>query len=124
MRSKRLTLEESRKLVWLTWCEFLVVGIIVYFFTNPMKIALVFLPGPIALHALINFWVRSVGVPVTFYSIVPTVFMPTAFLTGCAALVMWIVKGQIFNSWTLAPAVVCALCVMVIYPESRYSDYD
>ena len=123
MRSKRLTVDESRKLVWITWSEFVIVGVIVYFLTNPTSPALL-LAGPVALHALINFWVKSEGVPVTLYSPVPTVFMPTAFLTGLAALVMGIVNEQILNSWTLALAVMCVLCIMVIYPESGYADYE
>jgi len=123
MRSKRLTVEESRKLIWLTWFEFVIAGVIVYLFTNPTSVALL-LVGPVALHALINFWVKSEGVPVTLHSVVPTVFMPTAFLTGCAALVMGIVNEQILNSWTLALAVMCVLCIMVTYPESGYADYE
>lgn len=123
MKSKRLSVKESRKLIWLTWLEFLVVGVVVYFFTNPISIFLL-LAGPIALHALIKFWVKSEGISVTLHSVVPTVFMPTAFLTGCTALVMGIVNEQILNSWTLALAVICVLCIMVIYPESSYADYD
>ena len=123
MKSKRLTLEESRKLVWITWFEFLIVGAIVYFFTNPLSM-FIFLASPFALHGLINFWVNSEGIPVTLHSVVPTVFMPTAFLTALGALVMGIVSDQILNSWTLALATICALCIMVIYPESGYADYD
>ena len=123
MKSKRLTIDQSKRLVWTTWFEFLAVGIVVYFFTNPTSVFLL-LVGPIALYALINFWVKSEGVPTRLYSVVPTVFMPTAFLTGCAALVLGATSGQIFNSWTLALATICALCIMVTYPESGYADYD
>jgi len=123
MKSKRLTVDESRRLVWTTWFEFLAVGIIVYFFTNPTSLFLL-LVGPIALHALINFWVRSEGVPVTLHSPIPTVFMPTAFLAGLGALVMALVGDVFLNSWTLALAVLCVLCIMVIYPESGYTDYE
>ena len=123
MKSKRLTVEESKRLVWTTWFEFLIAGIIVYFFTNPSSIILL-LACPVALHAIVNFWKKSEWIPVTLESPVPTVFMPTAFLTGLAALVMGIVNEQIFNSWTLALVVMCVLCIMVTYPESGYADYE
>lgn len=123
MRSKRLTVKESKNLVWTTFLEFWIVGVIAYFFTNPSSIVLL-LACPVALHAIVNFWEKSEWIPVTLESPVPTVFMPTAFLTGLAALVMGIVNEQIFNSWTLALVVMCVLCIMVTYPESGYADYE
>lgn len=123
MRSKRLNEKESKRLIWLTWFEFLIVGIIVYFLTNPTSPALL-LAGPVALHGLINFWVKSEGVPVTLHSVVPTVFMPTAFLAACGALVYALIADKIFNSLSIALATLCILCVMVIYPESRYANYE
>ena len=123
MKVRRLTLKESRRLVWLTWFEFVVVGIIVYFFTDPLTIPIM-LASPLVVYALINFWVKSHGIPVKIYSVVPTVFLPTAFLTGIAVLVSSLVHGNIMNSCTLAFATVCALCIMAVYPESRYADYD
>jgi len=123
MKSKRLTIEESRKLVWLTWFEFLIAGVVVYFFTDPVRIP-VLLAGPILLHALINFWVKSEGIPVKIHSVVPTVFMPTAFLMACSALVYALIAGKIMNSVTLALATICVVCIMASYPESGYADYD
>ena len=121
MKSKRLTLKESRKLVWLTWFEFMVVGVIVYFFTDPLRLP-VLLVGPVALHALINFWIKSDGVPVRLYSVVPTIFKPMVFLVGIAALISALVGYRIMNSWALGLATVCALCIMAVYPESKYAD--
>lgn len=123
MRTKRLNEKESRKLIWITWFEFLVVGVIVYFFTNPISIAL-FLAGPVALHALIIFWVKSEGIPVRLHSVVPTVFMSTAFVAGIAALIMALIDERIMNSCTIALASVCAMCIMAAYPESSYADYE
>ena len=122
-KSKRLSRKESKKLVWVTWFEFLVVGVIVYIFTNPMHIALL-LAGPVALHALINFWVKSEGIPVTLHSSIPTVFMPTAFLAACGSLVYALVADKIINPLSIALATLCVLCIMVIYPESSYADYE
>ena len=123
MRSKRLTEKESRRLIWFTWFEFLLVGVIVYFFTNHINMVL-FLAGPIALHGLINFWVKSEGVQVALHSVVPTVFMPTAFLAACGSLVYALTTERILNSQSIALATLCVLCVMAIYPESKYADYD
>ena len=123
MKTKALTVEESKKLIWTTWFEFWVVGIIVYAFSNPVTLFIV-LFGPIAFHALINFWVKSEGVPVRAKSVVPSVFLPTAFLTMFGALFIALLSENVFNSWTLALTSVCALCVMAIYPESRYANYD
>ena len=123
MKSKRLNLKEAKNLVWLTWFEFVLIGVIVYFFTNPMHVA-IFVAAPIALHALINFWVKSEGVPVRLFSVVPTVFLPTAFITGIGALMLALVYDTIWNSGSIALAVVCIMCIMVVYPESKYADYD
>ena len=123
MKSKRLNLKEAKNLVWLTWFEFMLIGVIVYFFTNPMHVA-IFVAVPIALHALINFWVKSEGVPVRLFSVVPTVFLPTAFITGIGALMLALVYDTIWNSGSIALAVVCIMCIMVVYPESKYADYD
>ena len=121
-KSKRLTVKESKRLVWTTFLEFWIVGVIVYFATNPSSIVLLLACCPVALYAIVNFWRKSEWVPTRLHSPVPTVFMPTAFLTGFAALVMGIVNEQIFNSCTLALAVMCVLCTMVTYPESGYAD--
>lgn len=118
-----LNVKETRKLIWLTWFEFIVVGLFVYFFTNPIIVFLV-LAGPIALHALVNFWIRSRYVSVKWSSGIPAVFMPTAFLTGIATLVSVIDTQKFTNSSTMAFATVCVLCIMVLYPESKYADYD
>ena len=118
-----LSVEKSKKLIWLTWFELVIVGIIVYFCTNPTS-AMLLLAGPVALHALINFWIKSEGVPVRVKSVVPSVFLPTAFLTMFGALFIALLSENVFNSWTLALASVCALCVMAIYPESKYANYD
>ena len=118
-----LSVEKSKKLIRLTWFELVIVGIIVYFFTNPLSVALL-VAVPIVLHALINFWGKSKGVPVRVKSVVPSVFLPTAFLTVFGALFIALLSEDVFNSWTLALATVCALCVMLIYPESRYANYD
>jgi len=123
MKRKRLTLEESRRLVWLTWFGFMVAGAIVYFFTDPFKIPAL-LAVPVALSALIYFYVKSEWVPVRLYSVVPTVFMPMAFLSGIAALVSALVGYRIMNSWTLGFATMCVLCAVAAYPESKYADYD
>ena len=123
MKSKRLTLKESRKLVWLTWFAFIVAGVIVYSFTDPFKFTAL-LAVPVALPALIYFYVKSEGVPVRLYSVVPTVFMPMAFLAGIAALVSALVGYRIMNSWTWGFATVCVLCTVAAYPESKYADYN
>lgn len=116
MKIKNLTINESKKLVWFTWFEFLLVGVIVYLFTNPMTEAIL-LFGPIAGHAIINFCVKSKEIPVDKETI-PSVFRPTAFLTGFGAIAIAYVDG--FNSWVIALAAVCALCLMIICPEHRY----
>lgn len=123
MRSRILNEKETRNLVWFTWFAILVVGMMVYFLTNPIRYALVFLSGPILICTLINFWVKSVGVTEKNYSVIPLVFGPTAFLTGFGALLMAFYGDGMFNSWTLALAVVCVSCLIAVYPESRYADY-
>ena len=119
---KKLSLRDSKKLVWITWCEFMIVAMIVYLFTNPVRTPL-FLACPIVLYALINFWVKSDKIPVRLYSVVPAVFLPTAFLTVCGAII-GIISDQKFNSLTLALITLCVLCTMVIHPESSYVDKD
>ena len=123
MKARRLTLKELRRLVWLTWFELVIVGVVVYFFSDPFIIPVV-LASPIAVHAMVNFWVKSHGIPVKIYSVVPTVFLPTAFLTGVGALISAIVHDKVINSCTLAFATVCVLCIMLVYPESKYADYE
>ena len=118
-----LSVEKSKKLIWLTWFELVIVGIIVYFCTNPTS-AMLLLAGPVALHALINFWIKSEGVPVKLKSGVPSVFLPTAFVTGFGALFIALLSECVYNSSTLALATVCALCVMAIYPEARYVHHN
>ena len=125
MRSKRLTVKKSRRLVWTSWFELLVAGVVVYIFTNPLNFFGLLFVGPIVLHALINIWVKSEYIPVTLDSVVPTVFLPTAFLAGIGALVAALVSSNGFlNPWTFALATVCVTCIMVVYPESRYADYE
>jgi len=120
---KMLTLLEARKLVWLTWFELVIAGVIVYIFTNPVSM-FVLLAAPFLLHALVNFWVKSDQIPVKFYSVVPTLFLPTAFLSALAALVAALVSDNgILNSLSLGLATVCLACVIVVYPESKYADY-
>lgn len=118
-----LSVKKTRKLIWFTWLEFIVVGLFVYFFTNPIVVLLV-LAGPIAIHALVNFWIQVRHVPVKWSLGVPAVFMPTAFFTGIGTLATVIDTHKFTNSSTLAFATVCLLCVMVLYPESKYADYD
>ena len=113
---KSLSEKETKKLVWLTWFEFLLVGVIVYLFSNPMTEAIL-LFGPIAVHAIINFCVKSKEIPVDKENI-PSVFGPTACLTGFGAIAIAYVDG--FNSLVIALASVCVLCLMVICPEHRY----
>ena len=122
VKSKRLTVEESKRLVWTTVLEFWIVGFIVYFFTNPSSIALL-LACPIALHALVNFWEKSDWVPVTLNSVIPPVFMAMAFMAGFGALLTGLFEERILNSQTLSLATMCVLSIMVIPPESRYTDY-
>ena len=107
MKSKRLNRKESKKLVWLTWWLIVLSGVIVYFFSDPLR-SPALLAWPVALCAMINFWV----------------FLPTAFLSGVAALIFALVGERIMNSWTIALGIVCVLCLMAVYPESRYADYD
>ena len=123
MKSKRLTEEKSRRLVWTSWFELLVAGVVVYIFTNPLNLFGLLFVGPIVLHALINIWVKSEYIPVTLDSVVPTVFLPTAFLAGIAALVSALVGYSIMNSCTWGFATVCILCIVAAYPESKYADY-
>lgn len=118
-----LSEKKARDLIWLTWLEFVVVGLFVWLFTNPIIIFLVF-AVPIALYALVNFWIQSRYVPVKWSSGIPAVFMPTAFLAGIGALVSMIDTQKFTNSSTMAFATVCVLCIMVLYPESKYADYD
>ena len=118
---KKLSLRASRRLVWTSWFELLVVGVVVYFFTNPLSIFLL-LAGPFLLHALINVWVKSRYIPVRIYSVVPSVFLPTAFLAALGALVSALVSDEgMLSSLSLSLATVCVACFMLIYPESRYA---
>ena len=108
MRTKRLSEKESKMLVMLTWLEFMVVGIIVFFFTKPISIG-VLLAAPIALHAIINFWVK--GLPELEFP----VFNLTAFITGACALMLAMISGGTVNSFIIACITICALCIMVEY---------
>ena len=123
MKSKRLNRKESKKLVWITWWLIVLSGVIVYFFSDPLRLPAL-LAGAVALCAMINFWVKSDGIQARLYSVVPTVFLPTVFLSAIAALISALVGERILNSWTLGFATVCALCIMAVYPESKYADYD
>ena len=123
MKSKRLNRKESKKLVWLTWWLIVLSGVIVYFFSDPLRWQAI-VAGPVALCAMIKFWVKSDRIQARLYSVVPTVFLPTAFLSGVAALIFALVGERIMNSWTIALGIVCVLCLMAVYPESRYADYD
>ena len=125
MRSKRLTVKKSRRLVWTSWFELLIAGVVVYIFTNPLNLFGLLFVGPIVLHALINIWVKSEYIPVTLDSVVPTLFLPTAFLAGIGALVAALLSSNgLLNPWTFALATVCVTCIMAVYPESRYADYE
>jgi len=96
---------------------------IVYKFSDPIRIPAL-LAVPIVLWAIINFRVKSDGIQARLYSVVPAVFLPTAFLAGILALVLALTEGRITNSWTIALATVCATCIMVTSSESKYADYS
>ncbi len=119
---KVLTEKESRRLDWFTWFAILCGGGIVYFFTNPLRIQ-AYIATLVILFPLINFWVKSKKIPVTLCSVVKTVFLPTAIVTGCAAGIWAVMGDRIMNSISLGLATVCGACIIAIYPESNYADY-
>lgn len=123
-KSKRLTVKESKNLVWTTWFGIIIYGIVVYLFTNPIRVPVI-LAGLPLLFVLVNFWVNAKYIPCSLYSTVPAVFLPTAFLTGFGALVYALMSGEeMYNSVTLGLEAVCLTSIMMVYPESQHADYS
>lgn len=123
MKRRILSLKEARSLVWRTWFGIIAAGAIVYKFTNPES-RLILLAVPVILLSLLNFWVNSRYIPKTNYRVVPTVFLPTSFLSGISALAMTRISGDMLNSWSLGLVTICVACLMAVYPEEKYTYYD
>ena len=122
---KNLSLKKSKELIWLTWVAFLIVGGIVVLCTNPINWFGLILAGGIALCAIINFWEKSEYIPIERYSVVPALFMPSAFFSCVSALVIALLSNEgIMDSWAIGCAAMFICCIAVIYPESGYTDYD
>ena len=112
MKSRMLNLKESRRLVWTTLLELLVVGAIVSYF-NLMIV--VFIAGPIALQAMVRFWVSSVGIPKRLYSgVVYRPFVKTVLISGVGAFATFL--GG-FLPIAIGLSTVCALSIMCVYPK-------
>ena len=121
---KKFTVKKSRRLVLFTWLETIIAGAIVVLCTNPIIWYGIVVSVLIALHAIINFWKKSEYIPVKWDSIVPAVFLPTAFSTFIIALIIAANHDTVLNSWTLGVGTVCIVNILLVYPESWYSGWD
>ncbi len=120
---KKLTLNESKRLIWLTWFLIVSMGVVVYFSTNPIRWWGIMLAGVVLLGALINFLVKSRRIPAIKDETLPTVFSPTAFLAILATFVSsFVSKEGTINSLSLAFGVVAIANFICLLPEMHYSE--
>jgi hypothetical protein len=120
---KKLTLKESRRLIWLTWVLAVFAGIVVYFSTNPVRWWGLMLAGIVVLGLLMNFLVKSRRIPVARDEVLPTVFSPTAFLATLATFASsFLSKEGTINSLSVAFGTVAIVSFICLLPEMRYSE--
>jgi len=120
---KKLSLSESKKLIWLTWFLVIFVGFVVYFSVNPTRLWGLIVAGAVALGLLINFWVKSRRIPSSLDETLPDLFSPTAFLMMLGTFVSsFASKEGTINPLSLALGTVTVICFICVLIEMRYSE--
>lgn len=114
-----LTLKESKRIVWLTWLEFLVAGAVVVLATNPLK-WYIFFSAILIIDGLCRLFRKSKYFPKSTYDIIPTIFQPSAFFATIIALIVALSFEEMKNSWTLGLIVLGIAYFVASIPESRY----
>lgn len=117
---EKLSLKESRKLVWITWFGILVTwGATIFAIITNMWIVhiLAFL---IVLWMIIRFFNKSKNIPKMEYPVVPCLFNPSAFFSLIIALVLVYQSSGEITPLAIEVGILSILYWILSIPESRY----
>ena len=119
---EKLSVEESRKLVWLTWFGvFIPWGISTLAIdANKWVVLTLALMLPIMSWIIISFFKKSKNIPKMTYSVVPSLFKPSAFFSLIIALVLICKASGKISSSAIEMGILSILYWILAIPESRY----
>lgn len=120
---EKLSMNESKKLIWLTWFLIVLVGFVVYYSVNPLRWWGLAFAGAMTLVLLTNFLIKSRRIPSRPDEPLPAVFSPTAFITILATfLSSFASKEGIINPFSAAFGTVAIISFICVLIEMRYSE--
>ena len=117
---RKLSLKESRRLVWFTWFVVLVMAGIAVFAINSAKWFVLILALLIILWIVIRFFRESKAIPKMRYSVVPNLFLPSAFFSSIITLLLICKTSGEVNSLAVEIGAISIIFWILSIPESRY----
>ena len=116
---KTLTLKQAKRIVWLTWLEILIAGAIVVMASNPFIWYLLLLACILIVDGLYRLFKKSKVFPKHRYSIIPSLFQPSAFFAFIVVALIFALYGE-WNSWSWGLVTIGIAYFVATIPESRY----
>jgi hypothetical protein len=122
MKRKKLSVEEAKVLLLLTWLEIAFAGFVIYMSINPLSYVTITIGALVFAHAILNYSEKSEYIESRIEPVVPSVFLPSMFFAILIALsVCFVNGGSIFNPAVIGIGV-CALGYGICaFPESYYA---
>lgn len=117
---KKLSLKKSRRLVWFTWLGVLVMEGVAIFAINSAQWFVLVLALLAIFWVVIRFFRKSKAIPKMRYSVVPSLFLPSAFFSSIITLLLICKTSGEMNLLAIEVGAMSIIFWILSIPESRY----